>query len=314
MLETQDFERRWRSAQGRILSALRLGEGGPRTLQPIQRHPLPPRDASNTVATVEETGALKARLAHAPSGREAASGSGSGSASDAVSAEETREESLAGMNAAARRHRHDHGHDHDPGPPEYSDPILEIARSARTGGRGRHQTLGDPHRSWGRGWGSATATATATTGSGRRAIGVRGALDWVGRVVREDDDARREGSRRRLLRSDLSSSSLRMAARGRRAASVESRLDPARGRRAAARVSHEYDRYDRSEGFADYRDDESGALLVEFNDGADGEIEGREAPGVEAASAGSGDSGDTSQEGEDMVRPSHLASKCIHGS
>ncbi len=120
--------------------------------------------------------------------------------------------------------------------------------------------------------------------------------------MREDDDARREGTRRRLLRSDLSSSSLRMAARGRRAASVESRLDP---RRAAARVFHEYDR---PEGFADYRDDETGALLVEFNDGADGEAEGREAPGVEAASAGSGDSGDTSQEGEDMVRPSHLAS------
>lgn len=223
--------------------------------------------------THEQPGAPKTRLAHPPSG---------GRDGDAVSAEESREESLALMHARRQ------------GLPEYSDPILEMARSARTGGRGRHLTLGDPHRSWGRGWGSAV--------SGRRAVGVRGALDWVGRVVRDEDDSRREGTRRRLLRSDLSSTSLRVAARGRRAASVESRLDP---RRSAERVFHEFDR---PEGFEDYRDDESGALLVEFNDGAEIEAEGREAPGVEAGSAGSGDSGDTSQEGEDMVRPLSAAS------
>lgn len=62
--------------------------------------------------------------------------------------------------------------------------------------------------------------------------------------------------------------------------------------------------YDRSEGLAEYRDDESGALLVEFNDGADGETEGREeASGIEGGSAGSADSGETSQDGDEMVRP-----------
>lgn len=265
----QDFEIRWRSAQARILSALRLGEGGLRTLRPIQRHPLPPHDASTTaVESREKPVALKARVAHLPS-----------SSRDSLSVEESREEALALL----RQRRHGHGHT------EYSDPILEVARSsARTGGRGRLIALGDPHRSWGRGWGS------AMSGS-RRAVGVRGTLDWVGRVARDEDDLRREGSRRRLVRSDLSH---RMAARGRRAASVESRLDP---RRPAARVFHEYDR---SEGFAEYRDDESGALLVEFNDGADGEPEVREgeAPGVEGGSAGSADSADISQDGDDMVR------------
>lgn len=261
--DSQDFEIRWRSGQARILSALRLGDCGLRTLRPIQRHPLPPPDASTTTEEInDKPAAPKARLAHSPSGSR-----------DALSAEESREEALALMHP--RRHT------------EYSDPVLEAARSARMGGWGRLMTLGDPHRSWGRGWGS--------TMSGRRAVGARGALDWVGRATREEDDPRRgEGGRRRLMRSDLNH---RMAARGRRAASAESRLDP---RRPGGRLFHEYDR---SEGFAEYRDDESGALLVEFNDGADGEIEGREqAPGVEGGSAGSADSGDTSQDGDEMVR------------
>lgn len=192
---------------------------------------------------------------------------------DALSAEESREEALL----------------HPRRQIEYSDPILEVARSARSGGRGRLMTLGDPspHRGWGRGWGSGM--------SGRRVVGVRGALDWAGRVTRDEDDSRREGSRRRLMRSDLSH---RMSARGRRAASAESRLDP---RRAAARGLLDYDGL---EGFAEYREDESGALLVEFNDGADGEgTEGREAPGPEGGSAASADSGDTSQDGDEMVRP-----------
>ena len=47
-----------------------------------------------------------------------------------------------------------------------------------------------------------------------------------------------------------------------------------------------------------YRDEDSGALLVEFNDAADGP--GREAPGVEGTSAGSADSGDTSQDGDEV--------------
>lgn len=265
-LSHQDFEIRWRSAQARILSALRLGDGGLRTLRPIQRHPLPPPDAPTTgEESHEKPLAPKARVAHLPSGSR-----------DALSAEESREAALALL----RQRRHGHGH------AEYSDPVLEVARSARTGGRGRLIALGDPHRSWGRGWGS------AMSGS-RRAVGVRGTLDWVGRVARDEDDLRREGSRRRLVRSDLSH---RMAARGRRAASVESRLDP---RRPAARVFHEYDR---SEAFAEYRDDESGALLVEFNDGADGEPEVREgeAPGIEGGSAGSADSGDISQDGDEV--------------
>lgn len=261
---TQDFEIRWRSAQARILSALRLGDGGLRTLRPIQRHPLPPHDASTTTEeSHEKPVAPKARVAHHRSGSR-----------DTLSAEESREEALALL----RQRRHGHA--------EYSVPILEVARSARTGGRGRLIALSDPHRSWGRGLGS------AVSGS-RRAVGVRGTLDWVGRVSRDEDDSRREGSRRRLVRSDLSH---RMAARGRRAASAESRLDP---RRPAARVFHEYDR---SEGFAEYRDDESGALLVEFNDGADGETEVREAPVIEGGSAESADSGDASQDGDEMVR------------
>lgn len=262
MFAAQDFEIRWRSAQARILSALRLGDDGLRTLRPIQRHPLPPQDAPTTTAESHEKPVTpKTRVAHPTSGGR-----------DAPSAEESREEALALL-----RQRHGHA--------EYSDAILGVARSARTGGRGRLIALGDPH-SWGRGLGS------AMSGS-RRAIGVRGALDWVGRMATDEDSSRREGSRRRLVRSDLSH---RMAARGRRAASAESRLDP---RRPAARVFHEYDR---SDGFAEHREDDSGALLVEFNDGADGETEVREPPGVEGGSAGSADSGDTSQDGDEMVR------------
>ncbi|CAN0008104.1 unnamed protein product, partial [Ectocarpus sp. 8 AP-2014] len=256
----QDFEGRWRSAQARMLSALRLGHGGPRTLRPIQRHPLPPPPEAPTTSMESRDKAI------APTGRPAHSPA---DGRDALSAEESREEALL----------------HPRRQIEYSDPILEVARSARSGGRGRLMTLGDPspHRGWGRGWGSGM--------SGRRVVGVRGALDWAGRVMRDEDDSRREGSRRRLMRSDLSH---RMAARGRRAASAESRLDP---RRAAARGLLDYDGV---EGFAEYREDESGALLVEFNDGADGEgTEGREAPGLEGGSAASADSGDTSQDGDE---------------
>lgn len=268
VLLQQDFQIRWRSAQARILSALRLGDGGLRTLRPIQRHPLPPHDAPTmNEDSQEKSAAPKARIV----------------SRDGLPSEESREEALALL----RQRRRGHGH------AEYSDPILEVARSARTSGRDRLIALGDPHRSWGRGWGS------GMSGS-RRVAGVRGALDWVGRGSRDEDDARREGSRRRLARSDLSQR-IAAAARGRRAASAESRVDP---RRPAARVFHEYDR---SEGFAEYSrddDDESGALLVEFNDadGADGEPEGRETAGTEGGSAGSADSGDTSQDGDEMVR------------
>ncbi|CAM9107710.1 unnamed protein product, partial [Ectocarpus fasciculatus] len=263
LITAQDFQGRWRSAQARMLSALRLGRGGLRTMRPIHRHPLPPPPEAPTTSVESRDKAI----AIAPTGRPAHSPA---DGRDALSAEESREEALL----------------HPRRQIEYSDPILEVARSARSGGRGRLMTLGDPspHRGWGRGWGSGM--------SGRRVVGVRGALDWAGRVARDEDDSRREGSRRRLMRSDLSH---RLAARGRRAASAESRLDP---RRAAARGLLDYDGL---EGFAEYREDESGALLVEFNDGADGEgAEGREAPGLEGGSAASADSGDTSQDGDEM--------------
>lgn len=242
-----------------MLSALRLGNAGLRTLQPMRRHLLPPSEprSSKTGSGEAPAAAAKPRYAQSPSGSR-----------DALSAEESREECLM------RPQRH----------AEYGDPsFLELSRSARTGGRGRLMTLGDAHRSWGGAWGSAM--------HGRRAVGARGTLDWVGRTMREEDDSRREGGRRRLLRSDLSH---RMSTRGRRAASAESRLDP---RRPAARAFHEHDRLG---GFADARDEETGALLVEFNDGTD--EAGAEAHGVEGGSAGSADSGDTSQDGDEEVK------------
>lgn len=269
LFDEQEFEVRWRLAQARLLSALRLGDGGLRTLRPIQRHPLPPPAACTSTEEIrdkQKREAPKIRRAHS------LLDSGDGRIGRGVlSAEESREEALL--------HPHPHA--------EYSDPILEVARAGRTGGRGRILTLGDPHRSWGRGWGSAMP--------GRRAVagGPRAAVDWVGRVTREEDESRREGGRRRLIRSDLSQ---RMAARGRRTVSAESRSDP---RRVAARAFHEYDR---AEAFTGYREDESGALLVEFNDGAGISRAGGEAAGIEGGSAASADSGDTSQDGDEVVR------------
>lgn len=231
---------------------MRMGDGGLRTLQAIQRRQLPPPEPSTKEGSSDKPAVARANQAHSPAGSR-----------DALSAEESREEALMRPYT------------------EYSDPILEVARSGRAGGRGRLMTLGDAHRSWGRGWGSAMA--------GRRAIGARGVLDWVGRTTREEDDPRRDAGRRRLSRSDQH----RMATRGRRAASAESRLDP---RRALPRVFHEHDRLG---GFAETRDEDSGALLVEFNDGAE-ETE-REPHGVDGGSAGSADSGDTSQDGDEEV-------------
>lgn len=269
---------RWRAAQARMLSALRLGNAGLRTLQPMCRYLLPPPEPpSAKKGSGEAPTAAKPRYAQSPSGSR-----------DALSAEESREECLMRPQWHA----------------EYGDPsFLEMARSARTGGRGRLMTLGDAHRSWGRGWGSAM--------HGRRAVGARGTLDWVGRTMREDDDSRREGGRRRLLRSDLSH---RMSARGRRAASAESRLDP---RRSAARVFHEHDRLG---GFVEARDEETGALLVEFNDGTDEAA--TDAHGMEGGSAGSADSGDTSQDGDEEVRATYpgvveyvvLRSNAVHSA
>lgn len=246
-------------AQSRILSALRLGHGGLRTLQPIQRRPLPPPEPSTAKEESGEKAVVpKSRRAQPPSITRDR---------DTLSAEESREEAL--MHPRRRT--------------EYVDPILEVARSGRPAGRGRLIPLGDSHRTWGRGWGSAM--------TGRRAVGARGTLDWVGRMTREEDDSRRDGGRRRLLRSDMTH---RMSGRGRRTTSAESRLDP---RRSSLRTFHDYDRLG---GFAEYRDEDSGALLVEFNDGTD--EPGREVTGVEAGSAGSAESGDTSQDGDEMVR------------
>ncbi|CAM9591597.1 unnamed protein product, partial [Scytosiphon promiscuus] len=263
LLTGQEFEVRWRQAQARLLSAMRLGEGGLRTVRPLQRHPLP--SPATCISTEEKRDKPRREV---PQARRAHSLSDGRDGRDVLSAEESREEALL------QPHPHT----------DYSDPPLEMVRPGRTGGRGRILTLGDPHRSWGRGWGSAMPGRRAGVG------GARAALDWMGRVTREEDDSRREGGRRRLMRSDLSQ---RMVARGSRAVSAESRSDP---RSVAARVLHEYDR---SEGYTGYREDESGALLVEFNDGADVARAG-EAAGIEGASAASADSADTSQEGEEM--------------
>lgn len=244
-----------------MLSALRLGSSGVRTLQPILRRELPPPEPFNVK---EESGAkaVASKVQHLQSPSDFRGG---------LSAEESREAALV------RQQRH----------AEYADPISEATRSARTGGRGRLPTLGDAHRNWGRGWGSAL--------TGRLAVGARGSLDWMGRTTREDDP-RRDGGRRRLVRSDLSH---RSSTRGRRAASAESRLDP---RRPSARTFHGHDRLG---DFVECRDEDSGALLVEFNDGTD--ETGLEAMGVEAGSAGSADSGDLSQDGDEEVSGELLA-------
>lgn len=240
-----------------MLSALHLGSGGLRTLQAIERQPLPPSENSSGNEEIGEKPAVaKPRRAHSPSG---------GAGRDVLSAEESREEAV--MRPTWRN--------------DYGDAIVEVGRPTRSGGRGRAMALSDAHRPWGRGWGS---SATAS----RRAVAASRGMDWIGRLSREEDDTRREGSRYRLLRGDTS----RLSTRGRRAASAESRLEL---RRSAGRAFYEYDRLG---GFAEYRDEDSGALLVEFNDAADGP--GRETPGVEGTSAGSADSGDTSQDGEEV--------------
>lgn len=230
-----------------MLSALRFGDRGLLTVQPIRRRPLPTIEPFTTKERSREE-IIASKALH---GRLKLSGR------DVLSAEESREETL--MRPQWQ--------------PEY-DPLFEVARSARPGGRGRLMGIGDAQRSWGRGFGAAM--------SGLRSVGVRGALDWVGRTVREEDDPRRDGGRRRLLRSDLSH---RMSTRGRRAASVESRLETRRP--------------GRMHGFGETRDEDSGALLVEFNDGTDDP--GRDTHGVEGGSAGSAESGDTSQDGDEEV-------------
>lgn len=106
--------------------------------------------------------------------------------------------------------------------------------------------------------------------------------------MEEEEDAR-DGGRRRLLRSD---SSQRVPVRGRRATSVESRLDSRRS--MTTRVLHA-----RMRGFAEPRDEETGALLVEFNDGTDETA--TDIHGVEGGSAGSAETADTSQDGDEEV-------------
>lgn len=140
--------------------------------------------------------------------------------------------------------------------------------------------MSDTHRGWGRGWGSAMQS--------RRAVGPWGSVDWGVRSGMDEDEDARDVGRRRLLRSDLSQ---RIPARGRRATSVESRLD---SRRSMTRVFHA-----RMRGFTEPRDEETGALLVEFNDGTDETA--ADVHGVEGGSAGSAETADTSQEGDEEV-------------
>lgn len=250
-----------------MLSALHLGDFGLRTLQPIRTCPLPPPEAATTKKVSGKTSVIAKQ-------RYSQSQSGSG---DTLSAEESRGESLTRPQRLAGDRRS-------------GSPDLASARWARNGGRGRVMAMGDAHRSWGRGWGSAT--------HGRRTVGAWGSLDWGVRSSMEEDDETREGSRRRLLRSDLTH---RVPARGRRATSVESRLEP---RRSATRVIHE-----RMRGFTEPRDEETGALLVEFNDGTD--EAGGEVHIVEGGSAGSADSADTSQDGDEEVMNNCVPGWCI---
>ena len=279
----QELGSRWRAAQSRMLSALRMGQDGIRTLQPMQRRPLPPPALSPVSVKLKDKESNASGKAAASRERRTQSPPGGRDVlRDALSTEESREEALL------RPLRH----------ADYPDPVLEVTRPSWQGGRGSIMTLGDAHRTWGRGWGAAM--------SGRRAIGARTSLDWMVRAARdgegegEEEDPRRGAvqhrrtSRPRSMRTDLEHA---MTARGRRAASAEGRRDT----RRTPRIFHDHDRLDRLGGFAetrDERDDESGALLVEFNDGTD--EAGRETNDgtVEAGSAGSADSADTSQDGE----------------
>lgn len=253
----QEFCVRWRAAQARMLSALYLGDYGLRTLQPIQKRPLPPPDFPTAKKRRDEAHtATKECYALSPSGSR-----------DTLSAEESRGQSLTHL----WRHLSDG---------RSASPDLSSTRWARIGGRGRLMAMSDTHRGWGRGWGSAMQS--------RRAVGPWGSLDWGVRSGMEEDEDTRDGGRRRLLRSDLSQ---RIPARGRRATSVESRLD---SRRSMTRVFHA-----RMRGFTEPRDEETGALLVEFNDGTDEMA--ADVHGVEGGSAGSAETVDTSQDGDEEV-------------
>lgn len=257
-----------------MLSAIHMGHEGIRTLQPIHRRPLPTPETSLVNAKLKERGngatsnttVAKERRAQSPSGTR-----------DLFSTEESREEGIL------RPLRHS----------EYSDSasVMDVARPAwQQDGRGPIMTLGDAHGAWGRGWGAAM--------SRRRSIGGRSALEWM-----HENDPRRGGVLRRSMRSDLEHT---MTARGRRAASAESRRDARRASIGSRRVFHEHERLG---GFAETRDEDSGALLVEFNDvtdvGTDETGRERDPNVVEAGSAGSVDSpdtGDSSQDGDGEVR------------
>lgn len=248
---------RWRAAQARMLSALHLKNHGLRILQPIQKHRLPPPELGKKPAV---------KAATVPKDQCAESQLG---ARNTLSAEDSWGPSLT-------RPQGPSGEIHS----AFPDLASASARWARFGGRGRVMDLADSNRGWGRGWGSAA--------QGRRMVGSSSLLDLEVRSAMELDEHPREVHRRRFLRSDPSP---RIPARGRRAMSVESRLDP---RRSAARVIHA-----RMRGLPEPRDEDSGAFLVEFNDGTD--EAGADVHAVEGGSAGSAETADTSQDGDEEV-------------
>lgn len=258
----QDFRHRWRAAQARVLSAHHLSTNGLRVLKPLQKRRLPTVDP-----LIEKKLDAKAPTVSNAEDSQPYSGTAnvSANARDAPDAEELREESLP----------RPQGHS---GEARLAAPDLTTARWTRIGGRGRLMDLGDSHIGWGRGWGS--------TVHGRRAMGSWSSLDLEVRSAIEGD----EHMRRRLLPSDVSQ---RAPTRGRRSpSSLESRLDP---RRSAPRVFHT-----RMRGLLESRDEETEALLVEFNDGTD-EI-ATDVHGMEGESAGSAETADTSQDGDEEVR------------
>lgn len=271
----QEFGARWRVAQARMLSALRMGHVGIRTLQPIHRRPLPAPEMSPVNAKLKEKGSGATSKPAAAEERRAQSPSGT---RDLFFTEESRQE------AHLRPLRYSESSD------SVSVGVMDVARPAwQQDGRGPIMTLGDAHGAWGRGWGAAM--------SRRRSISGRSALEWM-----HENDPRR-GVLRRSMRSDLEHT---MTARGRRAASAESRRDARRASIGSRRVFHEHDRLG---GFAETRDEDSGALLVEFNDvtdaGTNETARERDTTVVEAGSAGSvdsPDSGDSSQDGDGEVR------------
>lgn len=257
-LHMQEFRRQWRAAQSRMLSALHLGDDGLRTLQPIQKRLLPPPEPS----AIEKAGG-EARISAKERNIQSPSGS-----RDTLSAEESRGQSLTLT--------HPQGHaDSRP-----MSPDLSSAQWARIGGRGRLMAVSDTQRGWSRGWGSAVHS--------RRAVVAWGSMERAVRSGMDDDDNVREGGRQRLLRSEMGQ---RAPSRGRRAASVESRLDP---RWSMTRAFH-----DRIRGYTEPRDEETGALLVEFNDGTDETA--ADLHGVEGGSAGSAETADTSRDGDEEV-------------